>query len=176
MNSIGRSLTLLCMLSLVAAPLAAQESGEQRLPLKNIKVTIRYDTVANGTRMIKTREVVAQEGSRARLLIGSRVPIVTTEAASDDEDGPVTVYTYQNIGFSAELRAMVLSNGKISVEAQIESSQISPETASSGHPVILTYQQQVQVVLDEGKPMHVTRVEDPERVTGHFEIIAAIVK
>jgi hypothetical protein len=48
--------------------------------------------------------------------------------------------------------------------------------AGADHPVILTYQQRVQVVLEDGKPMQVTRVEDPERVNGHFEITAEIVK
>ena len=126
--------------------------------------------------MVKTRELVAQEGSRSTLLIGSRVPIAVTQASGDDDEEPVITYAYQNIGFSAELRAWVLPNGKISVEAEIESSQISPETAGSEHPVILTYQQQVQVVLEDGKSMKVTRVEDPERVNGHFEITAEIVK
>jgi len=169
-------MTLLCMLALLAVPVAAQESDDQRLPLKNIRVTIRHDVEdAGGTRMVKTREVVAQEGSRSRLLIGSRVPIAMAEVSGDDDEEPVITYAYQNIGFSAELRAWVLPNGKISVEAEIESSQISPETADSEHPVILTYQQQVQVVLEDGKPMNVTRVEDPERVNGHFEITAEIV-
>ena len=179
MNSKRRSLTLLCMLALLAVPLVAQESENERLPLKNIRVTIRHDTVnTDGTRMVKTREVVAQEGSRAILLIGSRVPIAVSEVShdGDDEDRPTTAYAYQNIGFSAEVRAWILPNGKISVEAEIESSQVSPETAGADNPVILTYQQRVQVVLEEGKPMHVTRVEDPERVNGHFEITAEIVK
>jgi hypothetical protein len=176
-NSIRRSMTLLCMLALLAVPVAAQESDDQQLPLKNIRVTIRHDAAdPGGTRMVKTREVVAQEGSRSRLLIGSRVPIAMTEVSGDDDEEPVITYAYQNIGFSAELRAWVLPNGKISVEAEIESSQISPETADSEHPVILTYQQRVQVVLEDGKPMNVTRVEDPERVNGHFEITAEIVK
>ena len=179
MNSIRRTLTLLCMMAFLAIPLAAQESEGQRLPLKNIRVTIRHDTVdTDGTRLVKTREVVAQEGSRATLLIGSRVPIAVSKTSSqgDDEVRPTTTYAYQNIGFSAELRAWVLPNGKISVEAKIESSTVSPETADADHPVILTYQQHVQVVLEDGKPMSVTRVEDPERVNGHFEIIAKIVE
>jgi len=167
------------MLALLAVPVAAQESDDQRLPLNNIQVTIRYDTVdPSGTRMVKTREVVAQEGSRSTLLIGSRVPIPMSEMSRDD-DGvvhPITSYAYQNIGFSAELRAWILPNGKISVEAEIESSQVSPETANADHPVILTYQQRVRVVLEDGKPMNVTRVEDPERVNGHFEIVAKIIK
>ena len=177
MNSIRRSMTLLCMLALLAVPVAAQESDDQRLPLKNIRVTIQHEAVnPGGTQIAKTREVVAQEGSRATLLIGSRVPIAMSTVSGDDDDAPVITYAYQNIGFSAELRAWVLPNGKISVEAEIESSQISPETAGSKHPVILTYQQRVQVVLDDGTSMRVTRVEDPERVNGHFEITAEIVK
>jgi type II secretory pathway component GspD/PulD (secretin) len=122
--------------------------------------------------------VIAREGSRSTLLIGSRVPIAVSEVSrqEDGEARPTTTYAYQNIGFSAELMAWVLPNGKINVEAEIESSQISPETASADHPVILTYQQRVQVVLEDGKPMRVTRVEDPERVNGHFEIIAKIVE
>lgn len=167
------------MLALLMAPVAAQESEEQRLPLKNIRVTIRYDTVdPDGTKMLKSREVVAQEGSRSRLLIGSRVPIAVSELSHDDDGDakPVTNYIYQNIGFSAELRAWILPNGKISVEAEIESSQISPETADDNNPVILTYQQSVQVVLDDGKPINVTRVEDPERVNGRFEIVAEILE
>lgn len=179
MNSIRRSLTLLCMLALLAIPVVAQDSDDQQLPLKNIRVTIRHDTEdADGNKLVKTRELVAQEGSRSTLLIGSRVPIAMTEVArdADDDEDPVITYAYQNIGFSAELRAWVLPNGKISVEASIESSQVSRETAGSNHPVILTYQQRVQVVLEDGKPMTVTRVEDPERVNGRFEIVAEIVK
>jgi hypothetical protein len=178
-NSTRRSWTLLCMLALLVAPVAAQESDEQRLPLNNIRVTIRYDTVdADGKKMSKTREVVAQEGSRSRLLIGSRVPIPVSEGSREEDGGvaPVRTYAYQNIGFSAEIRAWILPNGKIGLEAEIESSQVSPETASDEHPVILTYQQNVQVVLENGKPMNVTRVEDPERVNGRFEIEAEIIK
>ena len=179
MNSTRRSWTLLCMLALLVAPVAAQESDEQRLPLNNIRVTIRYDTVdADGKKMSKTREVVAQEGSRSRLLIGSRVPIPVSKGSREEDGGvaPVRTYAYQNIGFTAEIRAWILPNGKIGLEAEIESSQVSPETARDEHPVILTYQQNVQVVLEDGKPMNVTRVEDPERVNGRFEIEAEIIK
>jgi hypothetical protein len=167
------------MMALATVPVTAQEAGGEALPLKNIKVTIRYDTTdPDGKREVKTREVVAQEGSRASLLIGSRVPIAMTETAGGDEsqDGPITSYSYQNIGFAAELRAWVLPGGKIAVEAEIESSQIAPDSSTDLHPVILTYQQRIQVVVENGKPMHVTRVEDPDRVNGHFEIIAEIVE
>ena len=167
------------MLALLAAPVVAQDSEEQRLPVKNIRLTIRYDTESpDGKKMLKSREIVAQEGSRSRLLIGSRVPIPVSDVSHDAGDGvkPVTTYSYQNIGFSAELRAWILPDGKIGVEAAIESSQISPETAGDSHPVILTYQQNVQVVLEDGKPMDVTRVEDPERVNGRFEIEAEILE
>lgn len=188
-HSIRRSLITLCVLSIAAMPVTGQESeegtrsarGTQGPPLKNIRVTITYDTTeAGGKKVVTTREVVAQERSRATLLIGSRVPIATTRAQGDgeDDDGstPVTSYTYQNVGFSADLRAWVLPDGRISLEAQMESSRVSPHSADAEHPVILTYQQQIQVVLEEGKPMRVTRVEDPERLSGHFELTAEVVE
>jgi hypothetical protein len=168
---------VLLVLPLVA-PLAAQESTDESIPLRNVRITIRYDTTDNeGKHVVTMRQVVAQERSRARLLIGSRVPIATAKTADGGEQvSPVATYAYQNVGFSAELRAFALADGRISLEAQIESSRVSTESVDSEKPVILTYQQNVQVVLTDGEPLRVTKVDDPERIDGFFELTAEILE
>jgi hypothetical protein len=74
---------------------------------------------------------------------------------------PVTSYTYQNIGFSAEVEAQILPNGWIQVRATVEDSWINPDSGED-HPVVETRHQRIGVVLQDGAALEIARSTDDD--------------
>jgi len=111
--------------------------------------------------------VVTSGGPPASMLTGSRVPIPTKEIqATDDGVVPVISYTYQNIGFSAEVEALILPNGWIQVRANLEDSWIEEGTENENdQPVVETRHQRINVILQEGAPIEIVRsTDDDDRI------------
>jgi len=151
---------------LVALFLTATTAGAQSDASYNVRLTFTAGTL-DGTKKedkIPAKSlslVVTSGGPPATLLTGSRVPIPTTELHSTDEDVvPVTSYTYQNIGFSAEVEALILPNGWIQIRASVEDSWIEPGTED--HPVIETRHQRIGVVLQDGAVLEIARSTDED--------------
>jgi hypothetical protein len=118
--------------------------------------------------------VVTSGGPPASLLTGSRVPIPnTTVHATEDGVVPVTSYTYQNIGFSAEVEALILPNGWIQIRANVEDSWIEPGTEDD-QPVVETRHQQINVVLQEGEPIEIVRSTDEDDLIRWVDVKADI--
>jgi len=110
--------------------------------------------------------------------MGWRTPIPTARAASDTSgDAPVTTYVYQNVGMTAQLETRVLEPGAFLVEGTIELSgaralpgvELPPDM-----PAIGTFQQELSVRLEDGKPLRVAEVPDPDGGTLYLELEASL--
>lgn len=159
-----------------AGPAAAEETtasvgGEIQT---NVRVTIRLGKIEMGKRtIVKAYQLVVAAGSAgSRLLSGSRVPIPTTAA----EEGEIsTQYVYQNIGFSTFANVSIVGGGKVKLFAEIEDSRLK-ESGSGAPPVVETRQLSVDAILDDDKPIEVTRVEGEADQGGFVEVQAEILR
>ena len=148
-------------------------------PAPNVTITLTVgDTEAKSGQSERPYRMVARAGGRpARLLIGWRMPIPTTQSTDgDDDDDPVMTYVYQNIGMSADIEARVLEDGRIMLHGMIELSGSRDETpaapAAGSPPIIGTFQQGLHVVLEDGKSLRVAEVPDLEGGTLYLEALA----
>ena len=156
------------------APLAAQDDAAAARPGtgRNILLTIQLGTIVGSDRQtVKEYQLVLAENTRgSRLLSGARVPLQTEVG---DDDDAIASYTYQNIGFTVTAEIRPATDGKIALSALLEDSRIREETeATGGPPVVETRQLSVEVVLEDGKPMEITRVEGVDDEPG-FVIVRA---
>ena len=120
--------------------------------------------------------MVAEGGEMARLFTGTRVPIPTTTFQSQTEPAvPLTSFTYQNVGFTAQVRTW-LRDGKIKLDANIEESRIAPGSSNVPQPAVQTSQQTIQALLADGKPMRILRADDTAVKSGFVEFKAEIVR
>lgn len=174
-----RSVSLVAAL-LVALFLTATAAGAQSDANYNVRLTFTAGTLDD----TKKKEdkipakvlslVVTSDGPPATLLTGSRVPIPTTEIEATDEGVvPVTSYTYQNIGFSAEAEARILPNGWIEVRANVENSWIEPGTEGD-LPVVQTRHQRIGVVLQDGAALEIARSTDEDDTIRWVDVTAEI--
>jgi hypothetical protein len=178
MLSKTRSVSLVAAL-LVALFLTATAAGAQSDANYNVRLTFTAGTLDGTKKENKVPAkslslVVTSDGPPATLLTGSRVPIPTTEIATTDQGVvPVTSYTYQNIGFSAEVEARILPNGWIEVRASVEDSWIEPGTEDD-HPVVQTRHQRIGVVLQDGAGLEIARSTDADDRIRWVDVTAEI--
>jgi len=175
-------LLVISLLLVPAGVLRAEgDSGEQCVPGPNVKITIRIiDSEPGAGPDERVHTFIARDrGGVATLIMGWRVPIPTSREEDDDDgDGPVTGYVYQNIGFTSRLEVATLDGGRILVSGQIEASGIreGPEAfrqaTGSELPIIGTFQQDLNVTLQDGKALRVAEVPDPEGGQVYLELQA----
>ena len=83
-------------------------------------------------------------------------------------------YVYQNVGVSAHLEARILVDGRVLVSGQVEISGARESrtsgTALGNAPLIGTFQQELRVVLREGKRLRVSEAPDPEAGTLYLDL------
>ena len=142
----------------------------------NVRITITIgDVEGPGQTTERTHRMVTRHGERCEMMMGWRMPIPTTKL---DEDGsPVTTYVYQNVGVTARLEARHLSDGRVMIGGQIEASGTREDARpgdSTKPPVIGTFQQVVNVILKDGKPLRIAEVPDPEGGTLYVELQADV--
>jgi hypothetical protein len=172
---------LLAPMSVVAAQDTEPEAAANAAPNVMIILTVG-DTDAEPGQEERSYRMVALSGGRpAGLLMGWRMPIPTTQSAAEDEAGePVISYVYQNIGMSADIEARVLADGRILLHGMVEMSgpRGGPPTEidADNPPIIGTFQQGLHVVLENGKPLRVAEVPDPEGGTLYLQVRAEVMK
>lgn len=162
-------------LSFVAAVGATHGSEARKDAQGHVLVTI---SIGDGKKepARQYQLVVAEGGEMARLFTGTRVPIPTTTFQSETAPAvPVTSFTYQNVGFTAQLRTW-LRDGKIKVDANIEESRIAPGSSNASQPAVQASQQTFQALLTDGKPMRILRADDTAGKAGYVELKAEIVR
>jgi Flp pilus assembly secretin CpaC len=124
--------------------------------------------------------MAAISGRPAKLLMGWRTPIPSeTEIDTGGSGKPVTTYVYQNVGMTAHIRAVVLEGGRVHLKGEVDISggeaARNQDTPTGRPPVIGTFQQSLEIVLTEGKPLRVAEVPDPDGGTHFLEITVEVI-
>jgi hypothetical protein len=152
-------------------------------PAPNVTITLTVgDTEGKSGQSERSYRMVALSGGRtARLLMGWRMPIPTSQSVDENDPAdPVISYVYQNIGMSADIEARVLEDGRIMLHGMIELSGSRDETpaepAAGSPPIIGTFQQGLHVVVEDGKTLRVAEVPDPEGGNLYLEVHAEVMK
>ena len=169
MHAIGRMLTVCCVVALVSLPApaesASKESGAAGFnSQQNVLVTITMGKINGGEKRSEEsyQLIVVGGGETAEVMRGDRIPIPVTTfqvASPPREIVPMTSYTYQNVGFTAEVRAWVNGDGRITLAAEIEDSHLAASAAKNPQPKITTSQQRIRAVFEEGKPLQIVRYD-----------------
>lgn len=177
MKTYLRGLALLTLsLVLVSGAWAGQTSEPSE---KNIRVTIRVGHTEEGELSVRSYQMMVVDGGEpTNLMTGSRFPIPTTTFQTSQpprEVVPMTSYTYQNVGFQAQVRAWLVADGKIKLDASIEMSRVGHDPRTGGQPLIVTRDQEFRTLLTPGVAMEVSRVESSNPGVSFFEIQADLV-
>jgi hypothetical protein len=146
----------------------------------NIQVTITLGDAEERSEPQRVYRLLARDGGPpARMLMGWRMPMPTQRAEVEQVEAPVTSYVYQNVGVTANLTARRVPDGRVLVDGQIEVSGVREGKEGSEHagmPVIGTFQQAVNVLLREGKPLRVAQVPDPEGGSLFLELAVEVLE
>ena len=162
------------LLFAVALWIPAHEAAAQEDPASagpeygsNVRITILVGKVLDdGSVNEREYRLVGREGGpRSEMLMGWRTPIPATQGDAEG-DGDVTSYVYQNVGVSANLEFRAVSPGRFVVLGVLEVSGVREQEVSEdgvpAPPKIGTFQQQLSVVLEEGKMLRVAEMPDPD--------------
>jgi Flp pilus assembly secretin CpaC len=147
----------------------------------NIQLDFRMGTIEDKTRTVvkSYRLIVASGSSGASLLAGERIAFPTMDSGlPQNPEGDVATgrpIVYQNIGFATTVEAIIIEGNRIVLRAEIENS-IVVESEGNGLPVVATRQLSVNVILNDGQPLEVTRAEGLMDRPGFVEVEARILK
>lgn len=105
--------------------------------------------------ILSTPRLVARSGSEAQILIGTDVPIITSQRAADNQTGGSTdvlqTVQYRQTGVILNIRPIVYGDNRIDIELYQEvSSQEPNNTSSISSPLILNRSVSTQLSLQEG--------------------------
>ncbi len=154
-----------------------EAAGTAAGPAENVLLTVRLGRLEEGKRVDVSsyQLVVVSGGPPSKFLSGARVPIPTGTEDDDDEQGAeLTAYVYQNIGFTTQVHAWVMDDGRIKLIATLEDSFIEAENDEL--PEIETRQLSINALLTPGKPLEVGRVEGIRERSGFVEIEAKLLR
>jgi len=163
----------LMALLLAAAPASrAQAEPAAEEGMANIMVTFRIGKLEDGKRVeIKSYDLVVADGMHgSRLLSGARMPFPAVEG-----EGEMQTFVYQNIGFVTSIEARIIGKNRILLRGELEDSRVR-EGDEEDRPVVETRQLSVNVVLSDGVPLSLTRVEGVSDHPGYVEVEASILK
>jgi hypothetical protein len=151
---------VLCAALLLPAAAADTEGHGSLAPNVALTITVRNGDDAQDRAY---RLLLRGDTSPARLMTGWRVPVPT--ATEGDGDG-ATIYSYQNVGMTTSVRARLLPGDRVALEGQLEvsgSREVTEGTTSMAHaPIIGTFEQGFNVLLDEGRPVELAAVAGPK--------------
>lgn len=181
MRRSGVFATLICGALLVAPVGVAWAAEEQAEAAPNIRITLTTGKVGADSEQKTYNLVMRDDGPPARLLMGWRMPIPTTQSVGEAADGEQEVsFVYQNVGMSAHLETRRLAADRILVRGMIEiSGKRGGPAAGPDHgnpPVIGTFQQDLSVVVRDGEPLRVAEVPDPEGGTRFLDLQAEVME
>lgn len=120
-------------------------------------VTAALNAIAQNTNLniLSTPRLVARSGSEAQILIGSDVPIITSQRAAESEsDGDTDILQtvqYRQTGVILNMRPVVYGADRVDIELYQEvSSQQPNRTSEIDSPIILNRSVTTQLSLREG--------------------------
>lgn len=105
--------------------------------------------------ILSTPRLVARSGSEAQILIGTDVPIITSQRAANNQTGGDTdilqTVQYRQTGVILNMRPVVYGDDRVDIEIYQEvSSQEPNRTSSISSPIILNRSVTTQLSLREG--------------------------
>ncbi len=165
---------VLLVAAVLTLPAVAGEPG----PDTNVLITFDVGSVEDGKEVVlKTYEMVVNaNGQSVEMSTGARVPIPTTSFKVSNDGttvaAPVTSYTYQQIGFSATIKATFNENGSIRLRGRVDDSSLTGTPAADGRPFIQSMQQNISVTLINGKPLRINRVDESDTRSFFVQITA----
>ena len=152
----------LCSALLLPAAASDTESHGSLSPNVLLTITVRE---ADDAKDRSYRMLVRGDRSPARLMTGWRVPIPATQPGAG-EGGGATTYSYQNVGMTTNVRAQSLPDDQVALEGAIEVSGAREVTAGATGmaraPIIGTFEQSFNVLLEEGRPVELSAVASPD--------------
>jgi len=161
----------------LALPAAAQAQQPAAAPGSQPNVAITLTVGKTGAEgQDRAYRFVGQDGNRAAMLVGWRMPIPTAAKPAEGNasaTAPVVNYVYQNIGVSADLDVKILASGAISLSGTLEVSGTRESKAlASGEkmPIIGTFSQRLMVKATPKKKIRVAEGPDPEGGTLHVDL------
>jgi hypothetical protein len=173
---IRRRFVLVVPFLLGALPVAAAEAPAPPEARANVSFTLTVGRVGGptGTKE-RTYKFVGQDGSVSRMLVGFRTPLPTRSSEEARGDAGSTAYIYQNVGVTADLDARSIDNGRFLVSGQVEISGAregapAESTPSGKPPMIGTFQQELHVVVANGKKIRIAEGPDPESGTLYVDL------
>ncbi len=109
----------------------------------------------NNLNILSTPRLVTRSGSAAEILIGTDVPIITSQRASDNQTGGDTdvlqTVQYRQTGVILNVRPVVYGEDRIDIELYQEVSSQQPNTSAAiASPLILNRSVATQLSLQEG--------------------------
>ena len=147
--------------------------GDQSVPVNNLQVLrdagswtvgvipsviLNFLKSDSNTKFLAKPQLRVEEGERAEILIGDRVPIPTTSFNTSQTVGgnivPITSFTYQNVGITLQIEPRVHHNKEVTLNVQVEISQVTgtvSTTAGQDQPIIGTRQVQTVIRLRDGE-------------------------
>jgi hypothetical protein len=158
-----------------AAAAQAQQAAPSPGSQSNVAITLTVGkTGAEG--QDRAYRFVGQDGNRAAMLVGWRMPIPTAAKPAEGSApsaSPVVNYVYQNIGVSADLDVRILSSGAVALGGTLEVSGTREGKAlASGEnlPIIGTFSQRLMVKATPKTKIRVAEGPDPEGGTLHVDL------
>jgi Flp pilus assembly secretin CpaC len=178
---LAAGLLVAAIFAITAVMAQSSTSTETRSTGANIQLDFRMGTIEGDTRKVvkSYRLIVASGSSGASLLAGKRIPFPTMDSGlPQNPEGDAATgrpIVYQNIGFATTAEAMIIEGNRIVLRADIENSMVV-EVEGNGLPVVATRQLSVNVILNDGQPLEVTRAEGLMDRPGFVEVEARILK
>lgn len=154
-------LAALLFLALPAIAADSERNVEIRLTITNAD--------ASGKTTERTFELLTREDRASELLTGWRVPISTTATVSA-QPAMMQSFTYQNVGVTIRLNTDIGEDGRVLLDGQVEMSDVQQQESAPAHqPTIGTFQHQFEAVLDDARPVTVSRA--PKYDGGSISIV-----
>jgi hypothetical protein len=122
----------------------------------------------------RTYKLLAEEGSDANLLMGWRTPIPTRSSEDKAGAAPTMSYVYQNVGVTANLKVQPVAPDRYVVRGGVEVSgarEGEPDATAGKPPLIGTFNQALQVVVQRGRRVRVAEVPEPEGGTLFLDLL-----
>ena len=181
----------LLSLVFVAAPVVSTVSASdddtppawEQQKQTNVLVKITLGKIENGRQQpLRSYHLLAPgTGAPARINTAKRIPIPSVSMPGDDSHGaPVTAFSYQNVGFQANVRATMLKGGEVRVSAEIEDaalydpSDLDRKSGPTKAPVLTNFSQTIEAVVHGGAPLTTTVVDDPAGQSMYIQVGAEI--
>jgi len=180
MRDSRRLVSMFLFLTLLFTGLSTIAAHEPETSPSDVRLTFKLVGVSpEGEQMVRTYQmVVSRSRHPAHITQGFLVPIPTTtfntQASESGTIAPVTSFTYQNVGFTANAEVTMIEGGRVHLKAQVEDSSIAGKESQGGHPMISTVNQALEVKLKDGESTRVGRVENSEFGSMFLEITAEI--